>query len=212
MNMKSIIQFVITILLLSLPPLGYTGQYNSILNIGDTLPAFHDLPSTTGQFLSSNDIGEDILVFVSLANHCPWVKGMDKDLVALSHEFKDSSVRIIGLSMNHRDDDRMPAMKLHAQKTGYNFDYLYNEKQDLGRALGATRTPEYFVFNKARKLVYMGALYDSPAKMSSDGSVKHINGEPATHYVRDAIHATLEGMPVSIAETRAHGCTVKYVQ
>jgi len=210
--MKSMIQIVITTLILSFASQGFAGQYNSILNIGDTLPAFNDLPSTSGDTLSSSDLDEDILVLVSLANHCPWVKGMDKDLVALSHEFSDSNVRIIGLSMNHREDDRMPAMKQHANKVGYNFDYLYDESQDLGRALGATRTPEYFIFNKARELIYMGALYNSPAKMSGNGSIKHINGEPTEHYVRDAIQATLAGSAVAVAETRAHGCTVKYVQ
>ena len=210
--MKSIIQFTITSFILACVTLSYSGQYNSIINIGDTLPAFSDLPSTSGNHLSSQDLDEDILVFVSLANHCPWVKGMDEDLVALSHEFDSSSVRFIGLSMNHREDDRMPAMKVHASKVGYSFDYLYDESQALGRALGATRTPEYFVFNKERKLIYMGALYNSPAKMSSNGQVKHINGDPTEHYVRDAIRATLAGNTVAIAETRAHGCTVKYVQ
>ena len=210
--MKSIMQFTITSFILACITLGYSGQYNSIINIGDTLPTFNDLPSTSGNLLSSQDLNEDILVLISLANHCPWVKGMDEDLVALSQEFDGSSVRFIGLSMNHREDDRMPAMKIHADKVGYTFDYLYDESQSLGRALGATRTPEYFVFNKERKLVYMGALYNSPAKMSSSGNVKHINGEPTEHYVRNAISATLTGNSVAIPETRAHGCTVKYVQ
>jgi hypothetical protein len=88
---------------------------------------------------------------------------------------------------------------------------MYDESQDIGRKLGATRTPEYFVFDSQRRLVYMGLLYDSPAKMNTDGSVRHINGEPRQHYVRDAIDATLAGKPVSIPETRAHGCTVKYI-
>ncbi|MEJ2115934.1 MAG: redoxin domain-containing protein, partial [Gammaproteobacteria bacterium] len=78
------------------------------------MPAFSKLPSTTGKDISSKDLTEDILVFVSLANHCPWVRGMDQDLVALVDSFADRSVRIIGLSMNHREDDRLPAMKVHA--------------------------------------------------------------------------------------------------
>ncbi len=210
--MRSFLQFNITILVFMFTCFAHAGQFNSILDIGDPLPPFSDLPSVSGETLSSSDLDEDILVFVSLANHCPWVKGMDKDLVALSDEFKNSSVRIVGVSMNHREDDRLPAMKEHANKVGYDFEYVYDESQAFGRALGATRTPEYFVFNKQRKLIYMGALYDSPAKMGSDGSVKHINGEPSAYYVSDAINATLSGQPVAMAETRAHGCTVKYVQ
>lgn len=210
--MKTIIQIALTTLVFSMASFVSAGQYNAILNIGDKLPEFHELPSTSGNTLSSNDVNEKILVLVSLANHCPWVKGMDKDLVALSHEFKDDNVRIIGLSMNHREDDRLPAMKIHADNVGYNFDYLYDESQQLGRALGATRTPEYFVFNEERDLIYMGALYDSPAKMNSDGSIKHINGEPTEYYVKDAIYAALNGTPIATSETRAHGCTVKYAQ
>ena len=71
---------------------------------------------------------------------------------------------------------------------------------------------KYFVFNKERRLIYTGALYDSPAKMNSDGSVKHINGEPIQFFVRDAIQSTLENNEVAVKETRAHGCSVKYVQ
>jgi len=210
--MKTITCFMFLLTFSLLAPLASAGQFNSILNIGDDLPEFNNLPSISGDTISSNDLNEDILVFVSLANHCPWVKGMDRDLVALSTQFNHASVRIIGLSMNHQDDDRLPAMKLHAQKVGYSFDYLYDESQEFGRALGATRTPEYFIFNKQHKLVYTGALYNSPAKMSNDGSIKHINGEPSEFYVQNAILATLNNEQVYPAETRAHGCTVKYVQ
>jgi len=186
------------------------GQYNTILSIGDEMPAFSQLPTTDDTVLSSSDIQEDVVVMVSLANHCPWVKGMDQDLVKLADAFKGKSVRVIGLSVNLREDDRLPAMKIHGKKVGYNFTYVFDETQALGRALGATRTPEYFVFDKDRKLVYMGLLYNSPAKMNADGSVKHINGEPSEFYVADAITATLAGSEVSPAETRAHGCSVKY--
>ncbi|MDW3094052.1 MAG: redoxin family protein [Gammaproteobacteria bacterium] len=201
--------FILISLLLA--PFVSAGQYNSILNIGDDLPKFNNLPSISGNTISSDQLNDDILVFVSLANHCPWVKGMDSGLVALSQQFNNDSVRIIGLSMNHRDDDRLPAMVKHAQKVGYNFDYLYDESQAFGRALGATRTPEYFVFNKQRKLIYTGALYNSPAKMNKDGTIKHINGEPTEFYVENAILATLSNGQVNPSETRAHGCTVKYV-
>lgn len=186
------------------------GEYNAVLSIGDDMPSFSDLPNIDGSTLSSGDIEEDVIVMVSLANHCPWVKGMDPDLVKLADKFADENVRIVGLSFNHREDDRLPAMKKHAEKNGYTFDYLFDESQDLGRALGATRTPEYFVFNADRKLVYTGALYDSPAKMSRDGTISHVKGDPSAFYVRDAIAATLGGKDPDPAETAARGCTVKY--
>ncbi len=188
----------------------FAGKYNSVLNVGDKMPSFANLPGIDGSELSSADLKESVLVFVSLANHCPWVKGMDAGLVELANKYKGKDVRFVGFSVNHRDDDRLPAMKEHAKKVGYSFSYIYDESQELGRQLGATRTPEYFVFGKDRTLKYTGLLYNSPARMTGDGKVKHVNGEPNLFYVDDAITSLMAGKPVAVAETRAHGCSVKY--
>ena len=186
------------------------GSYNAVAEIGDPLPAFSDLPATDGSSLSSSDLTEDVVVLVFLANHCPWVRGMDGDLVKLVDSFAGESVRFVGVSVNHREEDRLPTMREHAAANGYRFTYVFDESQELGRALGATRTPEYFVFDADRTLVYMGAIHDSPAQESSDGSIAYTQGEPTEHYVADAIRATLAGEPVATAETRAHGCSVEY--
>lgn len=188
------------------------GKYNAVANIGDPMPEFKNLPSTDGTTLSSSDLKEDVVVLVFLANHCPWVRGLDGDLIRLVEEMKGRSVRFVGVSVNHREDDRLPAMKRHAEKVGYNFTYVFDESQELGRKLGATKTPEYFVFNKERKLVYMGLLHNSPAQERSDGSVHYTRGEPTEHYVRDAVLAALEGKPAPVQETSAHGCNVEYTQ
>lgn len=186
------------------------GEYNAVLNVGDPMPSFENLPATDGSTLSSSDLDADTVVLVFLANHCPWVKGMDGDLVKLVDQFAGESVDFVGVSVNHREDDRLPAMKEHAEKNGYNFPYVFDESQELGRALGATRTPEYFVFDQERKLVYMGAIHDSPAMMRSGGEVHYTNGEPQTFYVADALNATLAGEPVAETETQARGCSVEY--
>lgn len=186
------------------------GEFNAVAEIGDPLPAFHRLPAAQGGTLSSDDLTEDVVVLVFLANHCPWVRGMDGDLVRLVNAFDGQSVRFVGVSVNHREEDRLPAMTKHAESAGYPFPYLYDESQELGRALGATRTPEYFVFDQERKLVYMGAIHDSPARVKDDGSIDYTRGQPTQHYVRDAIRAALAGRPADPAETRAHGCSVEY--
>jgi peroxiredoxin len=186
------------------------GTYNSVAAIGDPLPAFESLPVVDGSTLSSADLTEEVVVLVFLANHCPWVRGMDGDLVRLVDSFADASVRVVGVSVNHREEDRLPAMKEHAATNGYQFAYVFDESQELGRALGATRTPEYFVFDADRKLAYMGAIHDSPARETSDGSITYTKGEPAEHYVADAVGALLAGEPVPTAETLAHGCSVEY--
>lgn len=198
--------------LLALASVTLGGQFNAIVDIGAPMPAFSNLPAADGTTLSSTDIKQDVVVLVFLANHCPWVKGMDADLVRLAGELDAKRVRVVGISVNHRDDDRLPAMKEEAKKRGYNFTYLYDESQAAGRALGATRTPEYFVFDKNRKLVYMGAIHNSPARLGGDGEVHYTKGNPTEFYVKDAVAATLAGKPVAVAETRAQGCTVEYAK
>ena len=188
----------------------YAGKYNQVVDIGAPLPQFNNLPATDGSTLSSSDIKEDVLVLVFLANHCPWVRGMDGDLIRLVDELKGRSVRFVGVSVNHRKEDQLPAMKEHGAKVGYNFTYVYDESQDLGRKLGASHTPEYFVFNKQRKLVYMGAIHNSPAQMRSDGTINYTRGTPTEFLVKDAIEAALAGKPARVAETRSQGCTVEY--
>jgi peroxiredoxin len=188
------------------------GKYNSVVDIGDPMPSFSNLPTTDGTALSSSDITEDALVLVFLANHCPWVKGGDADLIKLVDQTKDRSVRIVGVSVNHREDDRLPAMKEHAAKVGYNFTYVFDESQEIGRKLGAARTPEFFVFDADRRLAYMGLLHNSPAQMRRDGTVQYSKGAPIEFYVKDAIEALLEGKPAPVAETRAQGCNVEYAK
>ena len=205
---KSKVVLPLFVLLVVVP--GFAGKYNQVVDIGAPMPEFNKLPATDGTTLSSRDLKEDVVVLVFLASHCPWVRGLNADLVKAVDEFKGKSVRFIGVSVNHREDDRLPVMKEHAAQFKYNFTYLYDESQDLGRKLGATRTPEYFVFNKARKLVYMGLLHNSPASMRSDGSINYTKGAPTDFYVKDAIEATLAGKPIATTETRASGCTVEY--
>ncbi|HUO85656.1 MAG TPA: thioredoxin family protein [Thermoanaerobaculia bacterium] len=208
--MKRFVYAVVGLLALFLGPVSSAGEFNSVVDLGASMPSFSKLPTTAGETLSSADLKEDVVVLVFLANHCPWVNGMDGDLVRLVEGFKGKSVRVVGVSVNHRDDDRLPAMKEYGKKRGYNFSYLFDESQALGRKLGATRTPEYFVFDKNRKLVYMGAIHDSPARMDRDGELHYTRGDPTQFYVRDAVAATLSGKPVTPAETRAHGCTIEY--
>jgi peroxiredoxin len=185
-------------------------KYNSVIELGMKAPAFHNLPAADGKSYSMGDFKEDVLVVAFLANHCPWVRGGDPDLIRSVDDFKGKSVRFIAIGVNLRADDALPAMKQHAAQAGYNFIYLHDPTQEIGRKFGATHTPEYFVLNRARQIVYTGLLTNSPAMMQSGGP-RYVNGEPKEFYVRDAVNAALAGRPVSVAETRAQGCTVEYL-
>ncbi|NRB70592.1 MAG: redoxin family protein [Xanthomonadales bacterium] len=186
------------------------GEFNAILDIGDPMPAFSDLPATDGERYSNTDLDADVVVLVSLANHCPWVRGMDQGLIDLVASFEGQSVDVVGFSVNRREDDQLPAMIEHGEKVGYNFTYVYDDSQEIGRALGATRTPEYFVFDKDRKLAYMGLLHDSPARETRSGEILFTNGEPSQFFAQNAVRSTLLGNASDPAETRAQGCSVKY--
>jgi peroxiredoxin len=209
MTSSSLLRYFAPVVLLASATLLYAGKYNSTVEIGMKAPTFSNLPATDGKNYSMSDFKEDVLVIVFLANHCPWVKGGEPDLIKTVDEVKGKSVRFVGIGVNLRQDDALSAMKERAQKAGYNFVYLHDASQGTGRQYGATHTPEYFVLNKDRHMVYTGLLTNSPALM--EGSSPHYtNGPPKDFYVRDAINAALAGKTPQVAETRSQGCVVEY--
>jgi hypothetical protein len=122
---------------------------------------------------------------------------------------KGQSVKVVAMGFNLHRGDLMPAMKKHARDKGFNFTYLRDDSQKLGRQLGTAVTPEFFVFNKDRKLVYMGLMHNSPP-MAQGEKVVYPKGEPTEFYVADAVKQTQRNKPVKVAETSPFGCTVEY--
>jgi hypothetical protein len=95
----------------------------------------------------------------------------------------------------------MPAMKARAKEKGFVFPYLFDETQQIAKAFGATRTPEFFVLNRERKIVYMGAMDDNPKA-----------AEVKIRYVEEAINAALQGRGPTKAETPPIGCLIRFVR
>ncbi|MGA3236842.1 MAG: thioredoxin family protein [Bryobacteraceae bacterium] len=199
----------IAIAFLASATLVYGGKYNSTINIGMQAPVFTNLPATDGKSYSMSDFKEDVLVIVFLANHCPWVKGGEPDMIKTVGEYKSKSVRFVGIAINLRQEDTLPAMKARVQQAGYNFLYLFDGSQEIGRKYGATHTPEYFVLDKNRRVVYTGLLTNSPALMEGRAP-RYTNGPPAQFYVRDGIEAAAAGKLPAVTETRPQGCTLEY--
>lgn len=111
----------------------------------------------------------------------------------------DSKVGFVAINVNTGKPDALPAMKERAAKKKFNFTYLYDPSQKTALAYGAMFTPECFVLDKNRKVVYMGAFDDKPG------------GEPKTKYVELAAKAALEGKAAKPAETpAAAGCKIKF--
>jgi peroxiredoxin len=172
------------------------------VSVVETAPTF-DLPGVDGRNHSLEEYADaPVLVLVQSCNHCPYVLAWEGRIDALAREYTGRGVRIVAISSNDADAypaDSFDAMVEHAREAGYSFDYLYDESQDVARALGSERTPEAFVFDADRRLVYHGAVDDS---REEEGVT--------THYLRDAIEAALAGEPPPVADTTPVGCTVKW--
>jgi len=180
----------------------FAGKYNKALSVGDKAPEFSGIPAvkgTTDTSLSLSDIKEDVVVLVFLANHCPVVTAYEDRINDFATDYILKSVKVVGVSVNDLDSDRLPAIKVRVQEKAYPYVYGYDASQKIGRDYGATNTPQFFVLDKERNIRYMGALDDS----QNEGRVNKT-------YVRDAVDALLKGESVEVSETRPVGCGVKY--
>ena len=123
---------------------------------------------------------------------------------AIQRDYADRGVVLVAVNSNDPDrypEDSFEEMGRRAQREDFNFDYLWDEDQSLVRALGAERTPEVFLFDGERRLIYHGAIDDS----RDDTAVTQ-------HYLRDALDAVLDGRDPPVAETPPSGCSVKWRQ
>jgi peroxiredoxin len=178
------------------------GKYNKAISVGDKAPDFSGIPAIfNGEeaSLSLSDLKEDVVVLAFLANHCPVVQAYEDRLIDFVADYKNKGVRVVGVSVNDIDQDRLPGIKKYTKEHKSNYIYGYDESQAMGRAYGATNTPQFFVLDKERKLRYTGTLDDSQneAKVTKT-------------YLRDAVDALLKGEKPAIEETRPAGCGVKY--
>ncbi len=132
-------------------------------------------------------------------------------MIKLVEEMKGRALRVVGVSVNHREDDRLAAMEEHTSRIGYNFSNIFDESQQIESKLVATRTPEHFVFDQNRKLAYIGLLIDSPATIHKNKSLHYTHqGSPRQYYVKDAIETLLAAKTVGNTKLCTHGHLVVY--
>ena len=172
------------------------------MSVVETAPTF-DLPGVDARSHTLEEYADaPVLVLVQSCNHCPYVLAWEGRINDLQREFADRGVRIVAVSSNDASAypaDSFEAMQEHARRAGYVIDYLYDESQDLARALGSERTPEAFVFDADRRLVYHGLVDDNREESLV-----------TQHYLRDAIEAALAGETPPVTDTTPVGCTVKW--
>lgn len=187
--------------LLGIPPFVAAGQFNAVLSIGDPAPQWQGLEGTDGNKHRWEDLADAKCVVVAFTcNSCPYARDVEDRLNALTQQFASSEVRLVAINVNLVAEDSMEAMKQRSIDQGFSYPYLHDPSQAIAKAYGAIKTPEFFVLDGDGKVVYMGALDDSP-----DGK------QVTQHYVADAVAAVLSGTEPKTTETVPIGCRIRYV-
>jgi peroxiredoxin len=198
--MRKVLLSLVAISAIAIPALA--GKYNKTVSVGDKAPTFSGLPAIyNGEETSVSlpDLKEDVVVLVFLANHCPVVKLYEDRLIEFTNDYKSKGVRVVGISVSLIPDDKLPGIKDYTKDKKSNYIYGYDETQAVGKAYGATNTPQFFVLDKERKIRYTGVMDDSQAE-----------NKVTKTYLRDAVDAVLKSETPVLDETRPAGCSISY--
>jgi len=179
---------------------------STMLPLGSPAPVF-DLPNTNPAFggdqIALEDLGADALVVMVICNHCPFVVHLRDQLAAIGRDYSGRA-DVIAISAN--DTTTHPAdapdkMTAEAASAGYVFPFLFDGSQEVVKALGAACTPDFYVFDRERRLTYRGQLDDS----------RPGNGAPVTGAdLRRAIDAALASEEPIAGQRPSIGCNIKW--
>ena len=178
---------------------------SAMIPLGTQAPFFSLTDSVSGATISLDDFAEDqALLVVFLANHCPYVQHVIDGLAQLGHDYSAASVGIVAIAASDVSvypQDGPDAMKVEAERLGWEFPYLFDEAQDVAAAYTAMCTPDWFLFGPDRALVYRGRLDDSRPN----------SGTPVTgEDLRAAIDAVLADDAPSTVQHPSMGCSIKW--
>jgi peroxiredoxin len=177
---------------------------STMLPLGTPAPDF-SLSDTDGRIVSLNDLkGAPALLVIFICNHCPFVKLIRDELAKLGRDYQTRGVAIAGINSNDpasHPEDSPEKMKEEAREAGYTFPYLFDESQEVAKAYRAACTPDLYLFDRNRKLVYRGQFDDA----------RPGNGLPVTGKdLRAALDALLANDPVPQDQKPSLGCNIKW--
>jgi peroxiredoxin len=177
---------------------------STMLPLGTTAPDFK-LPDTNGKTVSLADFKDKpALLVMFICNHCPYVKHIREGLAKFARDYVARGVGMVGINSNdvaNYPEDSPANMAKEVKSAGYVFPYLYDESQAVAKAYRAACTPDIYLFDKNRKLVYRGQFDDS----------RPGNGIPVTGKdLRAALDAALAGKPVPPNQKASMGCNIKW--
>ncbi len=177
---------------------------STMIPLGTQAPDF-SLPDTQGKTVSLSYFTDaPVLVVIFMCNHCPFVKHIADGLAKLARDYQAEGVAVVGINSNDVEnypDDSPQKMAEEVKTRGYTFPYLFDETQAVAKAYRASCTPDFFVFDLDRRLVYRGQMDNS----------RPGNGEPVTGSdLRAALNAVLQGRPALTEQTPSIGCNIKW--
>ncbi len=177
----------------------------SLLALGTTAPDFALPDVRTGEIVRRSDFdGKKGLLVLFICRHCPYVKHVEAGIAQLARDYAEADLGIVAISANDPEaypEDAPESLAEQARLAGFTFPYLFDETQEVAKAYTAACTPDPFLFDERRRLVYRGQL---------DGS-RPGNDVPVTcEDIRRAIDAVLAGRPVPQDQRPAVGCSIKW--
>jgi peroxiredoxin len=178
---------------------------SAMLDLGTQAPDFSLPEVVSGKTITLASFkGEKALLVMFICRHCPFVKHVQDELARIGSDYRGRGLGIVAISSNDVasfPDDAPAHMKEMALDLGFSFPFCYDETQAVAKAYHAACTPDFFVFNNERKLVYRGQLDDSRPE----------SGVPVTgRDLRAAIDATLAGKQPAAEQRPSVGCNIKW--
>jgi len=175
-----------------------------MLALGTPLPAF-SLPDFDGRIVSSSDFGQAPALLVAfICQHCPFVRHIRSEFSRFAREYQARGLAIVAINSNDIDafpQDAPDGMREESRSAGYVFPYLFDESQAVAKLYRAACTPDLFLFDSSRRLVYRGQFDDSRPRAATP-----ITGRD----IRAAADAVLESRPVPAAQRPSIGCNIKW--
>jgi len=163
-----------------------------------------NLPGVDDKTYNPSDFAnKEILVIIFMCNHCPYVHAVIDRLIAIQSDYEDKGVQLIGINANdatNYPEDSFDAMKEWVVEKAVNFVYLHDEDQSVAKAYKAQCTPDIYVFDKSRQLVYHGRIDDNWQDES----------QVTKHELREALDAILSRSPLSEKQLPTIGCSIKW--
>ena len=183
---------------------------STALALGAPAPDFQLPDVTTGEIVSLDRFaGSRALLVMFICRHCPYVQHIQSELMRLVRDYATRPVGIVAIASNDAEvypEDAPASLREMAAALGFSFPFCYDESQDVARAYTAECTPEFLLFDAARRLAYHGQFDDSRPRRSTNP----ITGPPTGKDLRAAIDALLEGRPVPPVQKPGVGCSIKW--